>query len=170
VLNVIRRVEVVVIRRHVVPVVVREVRHFLEVPGADPKIGNRAFQSSHDAGARGFRAARRVDEGSRGQVFEQLDLLAAHRAGRVHQDIGIGALNRSGDRQVGLYGRLLVRLEEERLIDPVVASVAVAGEPPTGARTFIGGIGNAVSVSVDDEPAARLQLNLIGTHSKLDIL
>ena len=69
--------------------------------------------------------------------------LPAHRAGRVHQEIGIGALNRSGDRQVGLYGRLLVRLEEERLIDPVVASVAVAGEPPTGARTFIGGIGNA---------------------------
>jgi hypothetical protein len=64
----------------------------------------------------------------------------------------------------------LVRLEEERLIDPVVARVAVAGEPPTGARTFIGGIGNAVSVSVDDEPAARLQLNLIGTHSELDIL
>jgi hypothetical protein len=57
------------------------------------------------------------------------------------------------------------------LIDPVVAGVAVTGESPTGAWTFIGGIGHAVSVGIDEKPATWLQLDLVGsTRGELDIL
>jgi hypothetical protein len=61
-----------------------------------------------------------------------------------------------------LHRRLLIRLEEERLVEAVVARITITGEPPTDAWAIIGGIGHPVSVAVDEKPTAGLKLDLVG--------
>ncbi len=145
------------IRRHVEAIVVREIRNLFEVPDAQPEIGNRATQRADQARPHTARTCDRVgDERPGGKAVDQLHLLAAHRTGGVHQDVGVGALDGASDVDVGTDGDVGIAVEVKGLIDAIVARVTVAGKPPAGPRALVCRIGHAVAIGVDQVAATRL--------------